>query len=196
MSTGLVSEVMCTEVVAVKPTCGYRRLVDVFDDLAVGAVPVVDERDHVLGVVSESDVLHANLVGLTGAETAGTLMRAPAVSVSQSAPIREAARLMDSRHVRWLPVLDASEALVGAVSRRDLLRRWLRRDATIARDVSDALRQQALWLDPTMIQVRVVDGVVTLSGTAERRTAARLAVRVARAIDGVHDVVTDIRVTG
>jgi len=187
---------MCTEVVVVSPTCGYRRLVDVFDDLAVGAVPVVDERDHVLGVVTESDVLHAKVVGLTGTETAAALMRAPAVSVSESAPIREAARLMDSRHVRWLPVLDASDMLVGTVSRRDLLRRWLRGDATIARDVADELRQHALWLDPTTIRIRVVDGVVTLSGTAGRRVAARLAVRLAWAVDGVRDVVDQITVTG
>jgi CBS-domain-containing membrane protein len=64
----------------------------------------------------------------------------PALTVHPDAPLPAAAGLMTSRHVKRLPVTEAGTAfgggaggkLIGIVSRRDLLRVFLRPDADIA----------------------------------------------------------------
>jgi CBS domain-containing protein len=57
------------------------------------------------------------------------IMTTPAVTVGLEDPPREAMRLMTSAHVTMLPVVDASDALVGVLSEADLLRPALGADS-------------------------------------------------------------------
>ena len=50
-----------------------------------------------------------------------------------------------------------------------------------------------LWVDPETITVVVDTGVVTLSGTADRRSTAQIAVRLCGSVDGVVEVVDQLR---
>jgi CBS-domain-containing membrane protein len=100
----------------------------------------------VVGVVSEADLLaaedetnrRASSIGrrrLLRKEppvslTAGTLMTTPAITIGPEATIPAAARLMNTHHIRRLPVVDRDGKLVGIVSRRDLLSVFLRRTPT------------------------------------------------------------------
>jgi CBS domain-containing protein len=52
----------------------------------------------------------------------GDLMAIEPVVVHADAPLNEAARLMDNRHVHGLPVVDGAGTLVGVISQTDLLR--------------------------------------------------------------------------
>ena len=70
-------------------------------------------------------------------------MTAPAVTIGPDATIPAAARLMNTHHVRRLPVVDEDGKLVGIVSRRDLLSVFLRPDADIIRDVRQVLGEIA-----------------------------------------------------
>ena len=207
MHTTRVAEVMTKKVVAVGPGAGFKQLVDALAEHAVSAVPVVDPDRHVLGVVSEADLLHkvefagddvhARLLDRPGrraakakafGDTAADLMTGPAVTVGREATIGEAARLMDHRHVKRLPVVDADGRLVGVVSRRDLLRPYLRPDADIRDEVIGEVLERTLWVEPDTIRVTVSDGHVLLDGCADRRSTARIAVRLAAAVDGVGGV--------
>ena len=58
-------------------------------------------------------------------------MTAPAITIGPDATIPAAARLMNTHHVRRLPVVDEDRKLVGIVSRRDLLSVFLRPDADL-----------------------------------------------------------------
>ena len=60
------------------------------------------------------------------------------------ATIPAAARLMNTHHVRRLPVIDADGKLAGIVSRRDLLSVFLRPDAEIIHDARQVLAELAL----------------------------------------------------
>jgi len=53
--------------------------------------------------------------------------------------VHTAGRLMSTRHVRPLPVVDEHNRLIGVVSRRDLLAVFLRPDENIAADVRQVL---------------------------------------------------------
>ncbi|MHC5909317.1 CBS domain-containing protein, partial [Streptomyces sp. S6] len=123
------------------------------------------------------------------ARTAGAIMTAPAVTVRADATVTEAARLMASRRVDRLPVVDEENRLAGIVTRHDLLHVFLRPDAEILSAVRQEVLVETLWLVPQTIDVTVEDGVVTLSGRLERRSEIPIAVGMTRRLDGVVDVV-------
>jgi CBS domain-containing protein len=211
MSGQLVRDVMTRNVVVVTAGCGYKQIVDTLIDFRISAAPVVDKHQRVIGVVSEADLLHkaefdgaeihprlfeggrrrAAKVKATG-ETARELMTSPAFTVDPGATVGEAARLMERHNLKRLPVVDGSGALVGIVSRRDLLRQYLRPDAAIRREVVEGVLRRTMWLDPLEIDAFVEDGRVTLTGTTDRRSTAEIAVALTRGVPGVVGVVSEL----
>ncbi|HEY3684702.1 MAG TPA: BON domain-containing protein, partial [Streptosporangiaceae bacterium] len=93
------------------------------------------------------------------------------------------------RHITRLPVVDDERRLIGIVTRSDLLRGFLRPDERIREQVAAEVVRNALWAGPEQVAVDVADGVVTLSGQVELKSLTGFAVRLARALDGVVDVV-------
>lgn len=61
-------------------------------------------------------------MSVTTAYTVGEAMTRGIVTVNASAPLTEAAALMDARHVHGLAVVDTTGAVVGVLSQTDLLR--------------------------------------------------------------------------
>jgi CBS-domain-containing membrane protein len=116
-------------------------------------------------------------------------MSRPAVTVCADATVTEAARLMTEHRVKRLPVVDEAGALVGIVTRRDLLQVFLRTDDEIQRDVQQEVFVNTLWLAPYAVEAAVRNGVVTLTGQLERRSEIPIAVGGTRRLDGVVDVV-------
>ncbi|WP_326638802.1 CBS domain-containing protein [Nonomuraea fuscirosea] len=112
-------------------------------------------------------------------------MTTPAVTVSPKASAVAAARLMDGHGVKRLAVVDHDGRLVGIVSRRDLVKLFLRGDEAIAAEVRDDVLDRSLWVDTGDVRVDVRQGVVTLSGRMERRTEAAIAVRMVGRVNGV-----------
>ena len=116
----------------------------------LSALPVVDGRGRVLGVVSEADLLgdrRRPLADGEAAATAGAVMTSPAVTVDPQATVAEAARRMQAAGVKWLPVVAGSGRLVGIVSRADLLWPLTRPDEEIRWAIEDLLGSELL-VDP------------------------------------------------
>ncbi|MFJ3336228.1 CBS domain-containing protein [Streptomyces sp. NPDC086766] len=211
MKQNKVGSVMTDEVVRAEYATPFKEVARLLADHRISGLPVVDEDDRVLGVISEADLMmrqagaatgprrHLRIGALTGAgrrraaksgaRTAGRLMTEPPVTVHADDSIAEAARTMAQRHVERLPVLDEEDRLVGIVTRRDLLQVFLRPDAEIRAEVVDEVLVRALWLAPLSVAVSVAEGVVTLMGHLERRSEAEIAVSMTRQIDGVVDVI-------
>lgn len=208
MKQWTVAQVMTTDVVSVPADTPYAKVVATLADRKVGALPVVDTFGRVLGVVSESDLLHK--VEFIGAEpghrffewgtrrvnrvkaqaaTAGDLMTAPAVTIQAEITLVEAAKRMEHEHVKRLPVVDDIGHLIGIVSRRDLLKMYLRSDDDICEEVTEGVLRQMLWIDPLTVKACVADGVVTLTGEVDRRSSAQICAHVCRQVPGVVQVV-------
>ncbi|MEU2222873.1 CBS domain-containing protein [Streptomyces sp. NPDC018347] len=210
-----IGKVMSGDVVTARYGTPFKDVVRLLRDRGVSGLPVVDEDDKVIGVVSETDLVQrqARSSGTGGrltvwacklrrrtrlssarsrARTAGGIMSAPAVTVRADSCLPEAARLMTRHGVERLPVVDEEDRLVGIVTRRDLLQVFLRTDDEIRRAVRREVLVDALWLDPHIVDVAVCGGVVTLSGQLERHSDAVVAVAMARRVDGVVDVVDDL----
>ena len=210
-----VSDVMTTSVVTVDRVTPYQQIARLLAEHEISGVPVLMMGRLVAGVVTESDLLAAEdvtaRVARLNAEspkrwrlrksgraslTAGALMTTPAITIQPDATIPGAARLMNTHHVRRLPVVDSKGKLVGIVSRRDLLSVFLRPDADVAHDVRQVLDELPLS-DPKNVALTVRDGVVTLSGTIESASQRQqdlitVALRLTWNVDGVVDVVNKL----
>lgn len=130
----LVHDVMSTSPVTVSPDTSVADLLAGFDRHDFNAFPVVDSRGRLVGVVSKLDVLRAFLPGqeatseANGAlaeERVDALMTTDVASVGPEDDLVLAGELMVGARLQSLPVIerrDAAPALVGVVSRGDVLR--------------------------------------------------------------------------
>lgn len=206
-----VKDVMTAEVVSVTEQADYKEIVEKLSQHGISAVPVLDDHRKVLGIVSEADLIHkVEFVGLephlnllegkrrrtartkAAGDRARELMTAPAVSISADASLAAAARMMDDERVKRLPVVDERGRLVGIVSRRDLLRMYLRDDDAIVEEVREQVLRRTMWIEPGTISVTAVRGVVTLSGTVDRRSTAAIIAQLCDGVAGVVDVVDEL----
>ncbi|WP_328764702.1 MULTISPECIES: CBS domain-containing protein [unclassified Streptomyces] len=112
--------------------------------------------------------------------TAGDLMSTPVLTARPEWGIVETARFLHERGVKRLPVVDGTGTLVGIVSRTDLLRPMLRRD-----EIVDDVLGRTLRMTPGGVAVTVSEGVVSLSGQVEERSAIPVAERLWQSVDGV-----------
>ncbi|WP_457033756.1 CBS domain-containing protein [Kitasatospora sp. P5_F3] len=198
-----VHDVMTHEVVTARPDTPFKEIAALFHRNDITAIPVIDEQNHPIGMVSEADLIRKEAVlpdpeghspgrwldaadrARAEAETAGGLMTSPAVTARATWSVPEAARAMDKHKVKRLPVVDEVGRLVGIVSRRDLLQVFLRHDAAIREEITHDVLGQTLWLAPGDVRVAVQDGVVTLTGRLPRRSLVPIAEQLCRAVDGV-----------
>jgi CBS domain-containing protein len=216
MKHNKVGSVMTTEVVHATYGTPFKEVARLLGEHRISGLPVVDEDDRVVGVVSETDLMahqaeapdpnepkkRFRFAGLTRtarqravkatARTAGRLMTAPPVTVHADDTIVEAARTMAQHRVERLPVLDEEQRLVGIVTRRDVLQVFLRPDAEIREEVVAEVLVRALWQAPSTIDVSVAEGVVTLAGQMERKSETEIALSMTRQIDGVVAVVDQL----
>ena len=193
---------MTEKVVSVTKETDFKEIVSVLRQYRVSACPVLNDSGQVVGVVSEADLLAketdpelpAGLIRLrwrlaeeckATAITADQLMTSPAVTIYPGASVVDAARLMQEREVKRLPVVGAGGKLIGIVSRSDVLSVYERPDADILADVLTEVIVRQFALDPAQVQAAVLAGVVTVTGLVERtETALELMARI-RHLEGV-----------
>jgi CBS-domain-containing membrane protein len=201
---GTVSDVMTRTVVSVDAFASFKDIVRQMQEFRVSAVPVVDEDQRVLGIVSEGDLILKGDPDLEGearlfegvhrrsdrSKAAGLIasevMSAPAITIGPDASLGEAARLMHRRMVKRLPVVDPdSGVILGIVSRTDLLKVFMRDDEEIAREIREDVVRRTLWIDPATIRIVVRDGVVAIQGQVERRSLIPVLERLVLSTEGV-----------
>lgn len=205
-----VRELMRTDVVTAAPGDDFKELVECMLARNVSCLPVVDEEGHVLGVVSETDLLAAEafdgekrsalallgaalrghdawLVSKSGSRLARDLMTRDVVSTHADEDTRVAARRMLDWAVNHLPVLEDGR-LAGIVSRQDLLRLFRRTDHGIQAEIMSALPPG------THVAVHVRHGVVSLVGTVNHAHDAEALESLVKSVDGVVAVDADLGV--
>jgi CBS-domain-containing membrane protein len=200
-----VSDVMTTRVIWVRKGASFREMVTTLRECRISAFPVLDENRRVIGVVSEADLLAKEALdggedGMPGmitgllrrreqekarGVTAGDVMTSPAVTVRPEDTVEHAARLMYTRKVKRLPVVDAGGHLVGVISRADALTVFDRTDAQIRNEIIGDVLHGEFLIDPREFKVSVKDGVVTLEGRAGTAVLGQEVVRRVRHVQGV-----------
>ena len=91
-----------------------------------GSVPIVDESDRLIGIVSEFDLLNAVRKGRRLSEvTAGEVMTPNPVSVTKDTDLLTVIDVLHNNHLIRVPVIDSAGRLIGILARRDVLRGYL-----------------------------------------------------------------------
>ncbi|MFX4292957.1 CBS domain-containing protein [Streptomyces bohaiensis] len=200
----LVHQVMTSPCVTASPETPFKVLVATMHRERVSALPVVDERQQVVGIVSEADLLPTEMYragdrtmseplsgldagGRAGGAVARQVMSTPVVTARETDTLRQAARTMAMHRVKRLPVVGDSGAVTGVVSRSDLLTVFLRSDEELAAEV----RAQVLGplaASAAGVAVTVADGIVMFRGRFSDSGLVPLAARLARSVEGVVDV--------
>lgn len=205
-----VREIMSADVVTIGPEAGIRDVARLLVDAGVSGLPVCGPQRELLGVVSEGDIVlkeggarpkrrrilgRADRAGRKArATTAREAMTSPVVTISPYASVAEAARRMSDSGVKRLPVVKDG-ALVGIVSRADLVRAFVRSDDEIRREIREDVLRRTLWLEvPEAVEVDVESGVVKLVGRVESQLDADLLPRLVAGVPGV--VAVQSRVIG
>src|SRR5580658_1599256 len=137
-----VSEVMQREVATLHPDSPITAVVELLLDKDFTAVPVVDDQDKVVGMVSDNDLLTRGGMKVTISLKRATdldyvrglhdslenphrkvseVMTSQVVTITPDAILARAARLMVEKHLKRLPVVDSDGKLVGILGRLDIL---------------------------------------------------------------------------
>jgi CBS domain-containing protein len=143
------AEIMDAEVPAVSPDADARNAIELLARTDKGAIPVVDEERHVVGIVSESDLIlseeesdlhlphYLNIMGgivfvgsMKGFERrlekafatkVSELMTADPIVVGGDDDAETVAKTIADKHHNHLPVVDDQGRLAGLVTRADAL---------------------------------------------------------------------------
>lgn len=205
-----VAKVMTRNVVSVVPDTPFKELVGTMIVHDLDALPVIDPTGRPVGVVAEADAL-AKLEFHGGADRppllagarcrarwhkasgliAADLMTTPTITVTEGTPLTAAVRVLTDHGVRRLYVVDCAGYLVGALTRPDALKLFLRGDSAILADVKRDVAGVAKG--PHQINVQVTAGVVTLTGELTLHSSAQRASSIASHVPGVIAVHNSLR---
>ncbi|MCK9420576.1 MAG: CBS domain-containing protein [Nitrospirae bacterium] len=136
-----VKDIMTTTVVSVKRNADLHEAARLLSDNSISGMPVVDDNNRVIGVVSEADVL--TLAGMkkehtfkdilrtilgepvparSGGNKVEDVMSFPPVTSKENDRVVEVAKILDERRIKRMPVVDNEGKLLGIVSRADIVR--------------------------------------------------------------------------
>ncbi|WP_240670713.1 CBS domain-containing protein [Actinoplanes solisilvae] len=194
-------DIMSSPVHTVSQTASVEAAAALMTAKAVTALPVVDDDDRLVGMVSESDLLwhrvpsdpttHLRaLPDLDPSARPGMVLEVMAsypLATQPETDVADVAEAMLEHDVRSLPVVDDG-ALVGIISRRDILRAMVRTDEVLAREVRHRLEEYSDGAPRWTVAVK--DGVVTVSGEYDNDTEQAIVTVLARTVPGVAGVRT------
>jgi CBS domain-containing protein len=217
-------DVMTTAVVTIGPEMPVRQLAKLLLERRISAVPVVEEDGRLLGIVSEGDLIHQlgserggkrswlrDLVASSNlrahdylrghGRVAREVMTADVATVAETTTVAEIVDLLERRRIKRVPVV-RDGALVGVVSRSDLLRALLVDAAPAPEGLSDATihdrviaRFKQSGLDPRpYVNVAVSEGKVELSGLVRSGHEGAALALMAEEVAGRGRVETRLRI--
>jgi CBS domain-containing protein len=196
------SDIMTREMVVVAPDTPIRDVAKLMVDQRISGVPVID-HGMLVGIISENDLVRRVELGtektqsrwvqfLTSDDTllaeyvhargqvARDVMTIDVVTVAPDDPIAAVAEILETRHIKRVPVVDGGK-VVGIVSRANLLQAL----------VTVGPAQKIAWLpSPVMNNVTVNNGVVHLwgyVGSENERRAVRIAAERVTGVKAVRD---------
>lgn len=146
-SSLVVRDFMTVNPVTISPTDSLETVIKLLEQYQISGLPVVDETNHVVGIISEGDLLvrespmqpplHMTLMGsLIYFESpkqfhqhmqkalgmfVQDVMSAKPITAQLDLPIATAASMMLNKKINRLPVVDDNQTLIGIITRHDLV---------------------------------------------------------------------------
>jgi CBS domain-containing protein len=188
-------DIMTSPVVSISPKAKIGDAIKIMLRSHLSGLPVVDAEARLVGILSEGDLLRRAELGTethrprwidtflapgrsaseyvhTHGRVVEEVMTQNPVGIEEETPLEEVVSIMQRKRVKRLPVLRQG-ALVGIVTRADLLRALEARSETTEPGAADDARIKAAletdlksqsWMPGSSVTIRVQDGVVELGG--------------------------------
>ncbi|MEF2554225.1 CBS domain-containing protein [Aurantimonas sp. A2-1-M11] len=214
-------DVMTDEVIAARPGATVAEIAELLLKHRISAVPILDDADRVVGIVSEGDLVlriddtadhgswwlrlfagpgsPAEYVKRHG-RRAEDVMTRNVISVAPETPLGEIAHLLERRRIKRVPVIDQAGRLVGIISRSNLLQGLAitkplpdtkPSDEVLRKQVSEALKVPPGFVS-TGVNATVTDGLVDLWGIVWTDDEERAARLAAENVEGVRAVTSHL----
>lgn len=126
MARPTVSSMMTTSPVVIAEDATISGVADLLASHEISGLPVVDASDHLVGVISQTDLVRLRGTSLPWAGWHGLMVRDvmsfPAWTIDGQASLDEAARQMSDEGINRLIVVDDQQTPIGIISESDLLR--------------------------------------------------------------------------
>jgi CBS domain-containing protein len=143
----LAKDVMTKDVITVRPEEKVNKVVQVLVDNKISGIPVVDENNHVVGIITEKDLMikaselkvpfyvtlfdsiiflenpmrfNNDIKKYTAAQVKDA-MTTKVISVEEDTPLSEVVAIMQKRRINRVPVLRHGK-LIGIVTRNDIMK--------------------------------------------------------------------------
>jgi CBS domain-containing protein len=189
------SEIMTTPVLTVRADASVRDAATLLAERAITSIPVIDEDGKIVGILSEVDVIRDRLPHDPRSHLRRDQLPTPdpgqrvrdvmcktVICLGANADTADIAALMLNNNVRAVPIVDGM-ALLGIVSRRDLLRTLVRPDAAIREEILQRIGDYTGTTAPW--QVTVDEGSATIKGAFNEGARKEIVIALARAVPGV-----------
>jgi CBS domain-containing protein len=132
-------EIMTHDVHCIPPETSLRHAAQKMKSWDVGALPIC-QNDKLVGVITDRDIaIRAVAEGQNPDSNVGDTMTPGLIYCYDDENIEQAAKLMEQKQIRRLPIVNRSKRLVGIVSLGDLATRL--RDATLTNAVLEQVSQ-------------------------------------------------------
>lgn len=114
-------DIMTADVVVIPPTYSVRTAIELLISEQISGLPVVDEKDRLVGIVTEFALLATAYDDSVTRDTVAQHMTSDVLTVDVDAPVRAVADMFIVHRVRRVPVMERGR-VVGLISRRDVLK--------------------------------------------------------------------------
>ncbi len=135
-------DIMTKKVVCVYKQTSSREIAEVMAKNSVSGIPVIDDGEQVVGIISENDFLSRmgkkeiksfmNIIALCledkgcvampiRNQNAEDIMTSPVITANEETPVSDIVNLFADKKINRVPILSQDKKLVGIVSREDAL---------------------------------------------------------------------------
>jgi len=119
----VAADIMTAPVVTLGPQASLREAHSLFVERRFRHVPVVRDGGHLAGILSDRDLLqHAGRARPNELLRVESIMKTQVVSATLDTEIREIAGVLFELQIGAAPITDAARALIGILTRSDILR--------------------------------------------------------------------------
>ncbi|MFC1965659.1 CBS domain-containing protein [Chloroflexota bacterium] len=116
-----VKNIMTQTVITVKEDMILTDVIKLLLRWHISGVPVVDDDNNLLGIISEHDVVNFTLSGNAADTKAQEVMTKQVETCAPDTLFVQIVNNFASRHIRRIPVVENGK-VVGIISRRDIIR--------------------------------------------------------------------------
>ncbi len=126
-----VRDIMEQNVISASPSTSVNQIANIIFGHEITAVPVIDTRGKLVGIVSETDILD-NFFPIEKLKSDGTnkvlsssaeeIMSPKVITVESEANVSEAYSIMEKNKIVSLPVLDKNAKVIGIISKTDIFK--------------------------------------------------------------------------